>query len=111
MAKKRGNNEGSITRRKDGLWMAQITIGRDPETGKPKRATFYAKTRQAAAEQLAKALRENQQGIFVAPHKLTLGAWLDTWLQEYKKPKLRPITFDSYFPFRILVGERVTIPQ
>ena len=96
MAKKRGNNEGSITRRKDGLWMAQITIGRDPETGKPKRATFYAKTRQAAAEQLAKALRENQQGIFVAPHKLTLGAWLDTWLQEYKKPKLRPITFDSY---------------
>ena len=27
MAKKRGNNEGSITRRKDGLWMAQVTIG------------------------------------------------------------------------------------
>lgn len=96
MAKKCGNNEGSIIRRQDGLWMAQVTIGRDPQTGKLKRATFYAKTRQAAAEQLAKALRERQQGLFVASHKLTLGEWLDTWLQDYKKPELRPITFDSY---------------
>jgi integrase len=96
MAKKRGNNEGSITRRKDGLWMAQVTIGRDPQTGKPKRATFYGKTRQEVADKLTKALREKQQGTFVVPHKLTLGEWLDTWLQEYKKPKLRPSTFDSY---------------
>jgi hypothetical protein len=43
MAKKRGNNEGSIMRRKDGLWMAQVTIGRAPQTGKLKRATFYAR--------------------------------------------------------------------
>jgi len=50
----------------------------------------------AAAEQLAKALRDHQQGTLVAPHKLTLGTWLDTWLQDYKRPKLRPTTFDSY---------------
>ena len=96
MAKKRGNNEGSITKRKDGLWQAAITTGRDPTTGKLKRATFYAKTRKEAAEKLSKALRDKEQGTFVAPHKLTVGAWLDTWLWEYKKPKLRPITFDSY---------------
>ena len=96
MGKKRGNNEGSITKRKNGLWMAQITVGRDPATGKSKRATFYGKTRQEVADKLTKALREQQQGTFVAPHKLTLGEWLDTWLQEYKKPKLRPTTFDSY---------------
>ena len=77
MAKKRGNNEGCITRRKDGLWMAQITIGRDSATGKPKRATFYGKTRQEVADKLTKALRERQQGTFVAPHKLTLGnGWI-----------------------------------
>ena len=96
MAKKRGNNEGSIVRRKDGRWMAQVTMGRDPQTGKFQRATFYGKTRQVAAEHLAKALRERQQGIFVAPHKRTVGEWLDTWLHDYKKAKLRPITFDSY---------------
>ena len=96
MAKKRGNNEGSITRRPDGRWMAQVTIGRDAATGKPKRATFYGKTRQDVADKLTKALREKQQGTFVASHKLTLGEWLDTGLWEYKKPKLRPISFDSY---------------
>src|SRR5262245_51509078 len=96
MAKKRGNNEGSITRRPDGRWMAQVTIGRDPETGKPKRATFYGKTRQEVADKLTKALRDKQQGTFVAPHKLTLGEWLDTWLWEYKKPVLRPLSFRNY---------------
>jgi integrase len=96
MAKKHGNNEGLITQRKDGLWQATITIGRDPTTGKPKRATFYAKTRKEAADKLTKALRDTAQGVFVAPYKLTLGEWLDTWLWEYKKPRLRPITFDSY---------------
>jgi len=96
MAKKRGNNEGSITRRPDGRWMAQVTIGCDPATGKPRRATFYGKTRQEVADKLTKALRDKQQGTFVAPHKLTLGEWLDTWLWEYKKPRLRPSSFDSY---------------
>jgi len=96
MAKKRGNDEGSITRCPDGRWMAQITLGRNPATGKPWRATFYGKTRQAVADKLNKALREKQQGRFVAPHKLTLGEWLDTWLWEYKQPTLRPLSFDHY---------------
>ena len=96
MAKKRGNNEGSITRRPDGRWMAQVTIGRDPATGKPRRATFYGKTRQDVADKLTKALRDKQQGTFVAPHKLTLGEWLETWLWEYKAPRVRPATFAGY---------------
>jgi integrase len=43
MAKKRGNNEGTITRRKDGLWEARISLGRDPVTGKSKRVSFYGR--------------------------------------------------------------------
>jgi integrase len=45
MAKKRGNHEGSIVRRKDGRWMASVTIGRHQVSGKLKRACFYGKTR------------------------------------------------------------------
>jgi integrase len=45
---------------------------------------------------LAKALRDRHQGTFVAPHRLTLDEWLDTWLWEYKRPKLRGVTLDSY---------------
>src|SRR5262249_888458 len=96
MAKKRGNNEGSITRRPDGRWMAQVTIGRDPATGKPKRATFYGKTRQDVADKLTKALRDKQQGTFISPQKMTLGAWLETWLWEYKQPGIRAATLTNY---------------
>jgi integrase len=96
MRKRRGNHEGSIVHRKDGRWMAQITLGRHPQTGKLKRAFFYAKTRQQVADQLAQALSDLGRGTFVTPHKLTLGEWLDTWLKYYKQPSIRPVTFDSY---------------
>ena len=96
MARKRGNNEESIYPRKDGTWVAQMSIARDPKTGKPKRAYFYAKTRKEAADKLTKALRDHQQGILVEPHKLTLGEWLDKWLWHYKRPSLRSTTFDNY---------------
>ncbi len=49
MATKRGNGEGSITRRKDGLYMARYTV----ETARgAKRKALYAKTRREATEAL-----------------------------------------------------------
>jgi hypothetical protein len=51
---------------------------RDPTTGKLKRAYFYGKTRQDAAEQLTRALSDLGRGLFVAPHKLSMGEWLNT---------------------------------
>jgi len=47
---RRGNGEGSISRRKDGLSMARYVI--QTETGS-KRKAIYAKTRKEAAEKLA----------------------------------------------------------
>ncbi|NSW83570.1 MAG: site-specific integrase [Syntrophothermus sp.] len=96
MGKKRGNNEGTIYRRKDGTWCAQITVGRDPDTGKPKRVTFYGKTRQEVAEKLARALNDVKQGTFMEPSRLTVGEWLDIWLNDYKRLDLRPTTWESY---------------
>jgi integrase len=95
MPKKRGNNEGTITRRKDGRWEARISLSRDA-TGKLKRVTLYGKTRQEVADKLAKALHDKQQGTVVAPQKLTLSAWLATWLQHYKRPRIRSNTLDQY---------------
>ncbi len=49
---RRGNGEGSLTKRPDGRWEARITL----EHGK--RKSFFARTRQAAARRLAEALRD-----------------------------------------------------
>jgi integrase len=96
MAKARGNNEGTIGRRKDGTWAAAISNGRNPLTGKPKRVFFYGKTRKEVADKLAKAQGEMQQGAFVEPNNLTVGTWLDIWLKDYAKPHVRQSTWGLY---------------
>jgi len=52
MAGKRGNNEGSISKRSDGRWMARVTL----PSGE--RRALYGKTRQEASRKLASALRD-----------------------------------------------------
>jgi integrase len=93
---KRGNGEGTITQRPDGRWMAQITTGRDYETGKPKRVTLYGKTRREVQEKLTETIHSCQNGTFTEPNKLTFGSWMDIWLNQYAKPHIRPTTFTSY---------------
>jgi hypothetical protein len=83
-AKRRGNHEGCIVRWTDGRWMALMTSGRDSATGKVHRVALYGKTRQEVADKLNQALGDRSRGTFVAPHKLTLGEWLDVWLHDYK---------------------------
>lgn len=98
MAKRgrRGNNEGSITQRKDGRWQGSVKIGMNPETGAPKRAYFYGKTRKEVQEKIQEALGKVKEGTFAEPSKLTFGEWLDTWLNDYMKMSLRPTTWASY---------------
>ena len=96
MAKRRGNHEGTIRQRKNGLWEAIVTIGRDPVTGKLKRVSFYAPTQKEVVKKAAQARADLTRGTFVAPEKLTLGAWLDTWLKVYKAPTTRPLTLSGY---------------
>lgn len=93
---KRGNNEGTIYRRPDGRWCSQVTVGIDPATGKPKRKTFYGKTRQEVAGKMTEALQKVQTGTYIEPTTFTLGQWLDKWMTEYKKGQLRPSTYESY---------------
>lgn len=96
MAKKRGNNEGSIVQRKDGRWMASISVGTDPATGKPKRKSFYGKTRKEAAEKMREALNRKDKGMLIDSSNVTVKDWLNTWLNDYKKQELKISTFASY---------------
>jgi integrase len=96
MAKRRGNGEGSITKRKDGRWQGYVTVGYDPETEKPKKKYFYGKTRKEVQEQVNEALGKVRTGTYREPSKLTMAEWLTTWLNDYMKPSLRPTTWENY---------------
>lgn len=57
---KRGNGEGSITRHKDGLYMARYTV----QTGTgPKRKTLYGKTRGEVSEKLTRQWPDGTAGL------------------------------------------------
>jgi len=90
---KRGNGEGSITRRKDGLYMARYTV--ETATG-TKRKTIYAKTRKEAAEKLAKAMADREGGLVFDPGELKVGEYLDRWLKDSVKDTVRQRTWEGY---------------
>lgn len=96
MAKKRSNGEGSIIKRQDGRWSAYISNVLDPSTGKLKRKYFYGKTQKEVLNKLTEARNKQNTGRVIDPVKITLGEFLDLWLQEFKKPILRPSTYESY---------------
>lgn len=91
----RSNGEGSIRKRKDGLWEARYTIGRDAE-GKLIRRSIYSKTRAEVNKKLTKILNTINSGTFVEPTKMTVSDWMNTWLKEYKYPSVKLSTYSSY---------------
>jgi len=86
---KRGNNEGSITRRSDGRWQARVT----QENGK--RKSLYGKTRQEVAQRLTAALRQRDQGLPLVEEKQTVEQYLESWLATMK-PSVRARTWQRY---------------
>ncbi len=93
MSRKRGNGEGSITRRKGGGWMAQYTLytaeGR-------KRKTLYGKTRAEVAAKLAKALSNREDGLTFDAENVTVGEYLDRWLKDSVEGNVGPRTLSNY---------------
>jgi integrase len=93
VSKKRGNGEGSITKRKDGRWMARYTA----HTAKgPKRRHIYGRTRQEVAAKLAKAMTDRDGGIELDPSSVSVNEYLQRWLNDSVRGSVRPITFESY---------------
>ncbi len=81
MPKKRGNGEGSLYRRKDGLWVGQYKIQTRDVT---KTKYIYSKTRKEAASKLADALAERDSGLVYDCGSMSLGDYLERWLETTK---------------------------
>ncbi|MCP3425997.1 site-specific integrase [Rothia sp. AR01] len=93
---RRSNGEGTKPRqRKDGRWQIDLRISQTT-TGQSIRKSFIARTR---ADVVAKAQTYRNQldrGVLADPAKTTLTAWLEHWLADIAKPRLRERTWLSY---------------
>jgi integrase len=90
---KRGNGEGSISRRKNGGWCAQYTVY--TSEGR-KRRTLYGKTRQEVATKLSKALADREDGLTFDAGITTVGEYLARWLSHSVRDTVSQKTYERY---------------
>ena len=90
MAGKRLNVEGSICFHEGRkLWCAQYTY-------KGKRKSVYGKTQKIVREKLSEKLKLIEQNIDIEAQKMTLGDWLDYWLETYSRNTVRLSIYTAY---------------
>src|SRR5215208_447919 len=93
MAKKRGNGEGTITRRNDGRWEARYTVH---GANGHKRKVLYGKTRAEVAEKLAKAISDRSSCLVFDAGSLRVGEFLDRWLGDSVRDTVRQSTYERH---------------
>ena len=93
MAKRRGNGEGSINRRKDGRWMGRHTVY---TADGPKQRAVYGRTRVEVAEKLTKAMSDRDGGLVFDAGSLTVGEYLERWLSNSVRDTVRQRTYEGY---------------
>src|SRR5262245_55933890 len=101
---------GSIRSRYKGSWNIILDMGYrpDPETGKPRRVQKWYTvrgTKRDAEKKLAELLHQANRNELVEPTKLTLGMWLDEWLETAIKPPNKRLR--SYETYKSVIGRHL----
>ena len=95
MGKRRPSGDGLVRKRADGRWEGRIVVGHK-EDGKPIYRSVFAEKQGDLMPKLHE-LKDQYAGVeLTEDSSITLGEWLVRWLEEYKKPTLRPSTYAGY---------------
>jgi integrase len=91
---KRANDEGSIWRRKDGRWSGAYFVPK-PGGGR-QRKYVYGHSREEVNRKLVELMAQVHRGVPVATTTDTVSTYLEQWLIEVVKQRLRPKTYEGY---------------
>jgi len=91
---KRGNNEGSIYKRKDGRWETRVILGYKPD-GKPRYKSTYHKTKKEAQSELQNTIHCISGGMSPLDDSTILEEWAKLWLKN-KEPTIAETTYANY---------------
>ena len=95
MAKRRANGEGSIRKKQNGLWEGRIVVGHK-ENGLPIYRYVYGKTQKELLDKLHRSRELYQGADLTEDSRMTLGEWLDRWLETYVAGTVRKSTQNGY---------------
>lgn len=93
---KRANGEGNIRKRKDGKWLVTFPTGLYTDNGKREYIYRYTNTQTEAVEVLHQLQAEKAMGVSQSTTAVTVGEWMENWIEKHKAPKLAPATLTSY---------------
>ena len=80
---KNPNGTGTIRKRPNGSWEARVTVGRDPETGRQIRKSFYGKTQAEVNRKIRTAAGDIDNGTYLEPSSILVPDWFDVWINDY----------------------------
>ena len=95
MARRRPSGDGMVRKREDGRWEGRIVVGHK-RNGDPIFRYVLAKTQKELLDKLHRDIETYQDMELTEDSRMTLGEWLDRWLDEYAADTLRPSTLRSY---------------
>ena len=93
--KRRPQGDGTIRKRSDGRWEARIIIGHKND-GSPMYKSAFAKTQKSALKQLHQLLDLYRDVDLTEECRMTLGEWMDKWLDEYMIFTIKENTIKGY---------------
>ena len=89
--------KGHIRRRGKASWEIKYDAGRDPVTGKRLTRYVSVKGKRADAERkLREVLGRIDKGINIEPTKITVGEYLDEWLDKSAPRTVAPVSLQRY---------------
>jgi len=94
VASRNGTGEGSLYQRADGRWAGSAFVWLTD--GRRKRVHVYAATRREAHDKLTEILNQDRRGIRTPANAWTVADYLDHWLGNAAKVKIRPRTHELY---------------
>lgn len=92
--RRNANGAGTIRQRKDGRYEGMVFV--DTPEGLRKRVSVYGRTWDACHDEVVKLQDQARRGLPTATNSLTVGAYLEYWLNEIARPAIRRTTFVTY---------------
>jgi len=91
----RGSKPKKVEGPRGTVWKMTVDAGVDPATGNRKQKKLTAASKGELEKMAAQVLADVSRGTYFEPDKITVGEYLDYWLETYARPSVSS-TFDSY---------------
>lgn len=106
MAKRRTRGDGALYQRADGMWMGSVELGFGPD-GRRRRKVVSSSTQAGVLAKLREARRNVERYGTVPTQSATVKDWLDRWLVEVCRPRVKPRTLDGYADKVRIINESI----